>query len=424
VNHSAEISSTPWRQDGRTMSVVGLAHGASHFFHLLLPPLFPFFIHDFGLSYSQLGLLVTVFFMVSGCGQTVAGFAVDRFGARPVLVAAFICFTAAAWVAASAHSYSGLMVSAILAGLGNAPLHPADFTILNSRVSPQRLGHAFSVHAIAGNIGWACAPVFLTGVSAATGSWRWAAFLAGLIAIFILSILWLYWQALDDGHKHKRELHLNPSPLTENYKNTAHPFAFLKLPATWLCFSFFFWTTCALCAVQSFAGPALGKLYGLPLSTTTLVVTAYMLCGAAGMVWGGFWISRPAASLERVIAASLIASAGLMCLAGSGLISGMGAWLLVVLAGLGTGIAGPSRDMLIKKMALPGATGRVYGMVYSGLDLGFALAAPVWGYLLDTGQPSAIFFGAASALILSVVSAWCVGIKPRQLAAIPSQTQN
>jgi MFS transporter, FSR family, fosmidomycin resistance protein len=417
VNHNSAIISPTWRQDGQTMGVVGLAHGASHFFHLLLPPLFPFFIREFGLSYSQLGFLVTVFFIVSACGQTVAGFAVDRFGARPVLSAAFICFAAAAWVAASAQSYSVLIASAVLAGLGNAPLHPADFTILNSRVSPQRLGHAFSVHAIAGNIGWACAPVFLTGVSAATGSWRWAAFSAGFVAIFVLSMLWFYWQALDDGHDLKCQLHLNPSHLPENRARAAHPLAFLKLPSIWLCFSFFFWTTCALCAVQSFAAPALERLYGLPISATALVVTAYMLCGAAGMVWGGFWISRPAASLERVIAVSLIASAALMCTAGSGLVPGSIALLSIVLAGVGTGIAVPSRDMLIKKMALPGATGRVYGTVYSGLDLGFALAAPVWGYLLDANLPSAVFFGAASALMASVVSAWWVGTKPSGMAS-------
>ena len=77
----------PLRQDARTIGLIGVAHGTSHFFHLLLPPLFPLFIRDFGFSYSELGLLVSTFFVISGIGQALAGFLVDRVGARPVLLA-------------------------------------------------------------------------------------------------------------------------------------------------------------------------------------------------------------------------------------------------------------------------------------------------------------------------------------------------
>ena len=82
---------------------------------------------------------------------------------------------------------------------------------------------------------------------------------------------------------------------------------------------------------------------------------------------------------------------------------------VAALAGLGTGLAGPSRDMLIKRAAPPGATGRVYGTVYSGLDIGFALASPVFGALMDHQQPAAVFAGAGLALLGGVGSAWLVG---------------
>ena len=140
-------------QDVRTIGLVGLAHGTSHFFHMLLPPLFPLFVRDFGVGYAQLGLVVTLFFVISGIGQALAGFLVDRVGARPVLFAALACFAAAALAGASAQGLEGLMLAAALAGLGNSPFHPVDFTILNKRVSPPRLGHAFSVHGISGNLG-------------------------------------------------------------------------------------------------------------------------------------------------------------------------------------------------------------------------------------------------------------------------------
>jgi MFS family permease len=394
-------------QDARTIGLIGVAHGTSHFFHMLLPPLFPLFIQEFGFSYSELGLLVTTFFVVSGIGQALAGFLVDRVGARPVLFLALGCFIAAALATAVAPGYGGLMVAAALAGLGNSPFHPVDFTILNKRVSQSRLGHAFSVHGISGNLGWAAAPVFLTGLTAATGSWRIAAACAGLWAAFVLALLWFNRASIDDRAgqwAHEAGKVAAAGAVHE------HPLAFLKLPSVWLCFAFFFWSTCALSAMQSFASPALQQLYGLPLTVTAFVVTGYMLFGAAGMVVGGFLASR-AARLERLIGLCLLAAAVLLCLVASGVAPPLVAAAVAALAGAGTGLAGPSRDMLIKRAAPPGATGRVYGMVYSGLDLGFAIAAPVFGALLDRGAAAGVFYGAAAMLVMGVVSAALVGLK-------------
>ncbi|WP_428423623.1 MFS transporter [Methylibium sp.] len=394
------------RQDARTIGLIGLAHGTSHFFHMLLPPLFPAFIHDFGLSYSELGLLVTTFFVISGIGQALAGFLVDRVGARPVLFLALGLFAAAAFAAASANGYEGLMLAAALAGLGNSPFHPVDFTILNKRVSQPRLGHAFSVHGITGNLGWAVAPVFMAGLTAATGSWRIAALGAGLVALAVLVVLALNRDAIDDklgSWAHDKK------PGAAGVADE-HPLAFLRLPSVWLCFAFFFWTTAALTAIQSFASPALQQMYGLPLALTAFVVTGYMLCGAAGMVIGGFLVAR-VQRLERTIGFAMAAAAGLLALAGTGWLPGLLAAGVAALAGFGTGLAGPSRDMLIKRAAPPGATGRVYGMVYSGLDIGFALAAPLFGALLDHGRPNGVFYGAALMMALGVASASLVGVR-------------
>lgn len=389
--------------DITTISLIGLAHGTSHFFHMLLPPMFPIFMKEFGLSFSELGLLVTTFFVISGIGQALAGFLVDRTGARPVLFAALSCFVLASIAAGTATGYPGLMLAAALAGLGNSPFHPVDFTILNKRVSAPRLGHAFSVHGITGNLGWAVAPVLLIGISTATGNWRWAYLGTGLIAASVMLLLFLKRDAIDDSQgAWAHDKAKGAVPVDE------HPMAFLKLPSVWLCFSFFFWTTAALSAIQSFASPALAGMYGLPLTLTAYVVTGYMLCGAAGMVVGGFLVAR-VQQLERTIAAAMAFAALLLLLTASGWLPGMLAATVAALAGFGTGLAGPSRDMLIKRAAPPGATGRVYGTVYSGLDVGFAMAAPVFGALLDHGQPSSIFVGSAVALMLGVASAGLVG---------------
>ncbi len=400
------------RGDFATIGLIGLAHGCSHFFHMLLPPLFPAFIRDFGLSYSELGLLVTTFFVISGIGQALAGFLVDRTGARPVLFAALGCFVLAALAAAGANGFGGLMLAAALAGLGNSPFHPVDFTILNKRVSQPRLGHAFSVHGISGNLGWALAPVFVIGLSEATGHWRLAYVGCALVALGVLLLLALNRQAIDDRQgqwSHERSAHAADRP-------SEHPMAFLRLPSVWLCFSFFFFTTAALAVIQSFASPALQAMFALPAAITAFVVTGYMLCGAIGMVIGGFLVARTE-SLERNIGVAMAASAALLVLAGTGWLPGLATACVAALAGFGTGIAGPSRDMLIKRAAPPGATGRVYGTVYSGLDVGFAVAAPIFGALMDRGAAPGVFFGAALALGLGIAAASLVGVARRRVLA-------
>lgn len=409
---SATLPAADLRQDARTIGLIGLAHGSSHFFHLLLPPLFPWLIADFGYSYSELGVMVSLFFIVSGVGQMLSGFLVDRVGARPVLFAALSSFIVAGVIASTAQNYSMLLLASLFAGLGNAPFHPVDFTILNKRISPQRIGHAFSAHGLSGNLGWAAAPVFMAGITTATGSWRIACLCGAALAAVVLATMAINRRWLDD--RDPAAIGNQAKPVTAPTANGTvaaapeHAMAFLKLPSVWLCFAFFFWSTCAMSAIQNFASPSLRAVYGLPLSVTALIVTGYMLCGAAGMLVGGFLVGR-VQRLEKVISICMLGSAVLLALVGTGWLPGIGAVIVASIAGLGTGLAGPSRDMLIKRAAPEGATGRVYGTVYSGLDLGFALAAPVFGWMLDHQMYLGIFYGSAAALVLSVLSAMVVG---------------
>jgi MFS family permease len=401
-----------WRDDAKTIGLVGLAHGTSHFHHLLLAPMFPWFIDAYGVNYAQLGLLMTVFFVVSGVGQAVAGFLVDRVGARPVLFGALICFCLASLAAANATGYDGLLLASGLAGLGNAPFHPVDFSIINRRVSPARLGHAYSVHGISGNLGWACAPLLLTGLVAGTGSPRLAYTCIAALPLTVLLLLVVCRAAVDD------RVVAGGARLDDPTTAAGQPptFDFLRLPAVWLCFAFLFFSTCALAAVQSFAGPALRMLVGLSAEASGLIVTGYMLSSAAGMVLGGFMLAQVQRA-ESLISAALCVAALLLLLVATGWVPGTLSLVLASAAGLGTGLAGPSRDLLIRRATPAGATGRVYGTVYSGLDLGFAMSAPVFGALLDTGRAGGIFAGAALALLAAVGSAWLIGLFTKRVRA-------
>ena len=106
------------RHDATVISLVGFAHGTSHFFHFMIPPLFPWLMAEFGLGFTQVGLAMTVFSVVSGVGQARAGFVVDRFGALKVLAGGILLLSASGLVLASAQSFGMLLAAAMVAGLG------------------------------------------------------------------------------------------------------------------------------------------------------------------------------------------------------------------------------------------------------------------------------------------------------------------
>ena len=172
----------PLRPDAAVMGLVGLAHCISHFSQLLLPPLFFWLKQDFHAGYTELGLLLTIFFVVSCAVQALSGFVVDRFGPRPVLFAGMALLALAAFGYAVSTSYVMLVFFAVVAGIGNGVFHPVDYTLLNRKIHPKRLGHAFSVHGITGSLGWALAPAVMVSITLAS-SWRVALASAGALTL-------------------------------------------------------------------------------------------------------------------------------------------------------------------------------------------------------------------------------------------------
>lgn len=391
------------RRELEAIAVIGFGHGVSHFFHLMIPPLFPWLMREFGLSFTEAGVLASVFFTVSGIGQALAGFVVDRLGARRVLVAGMGLFAASGVILGLAPGYAMLLVAAAVAGIGNSVFHPADFTLLNRSVTGARLGHAFSVHGLSGNIGWALAPVFMTGITVMS-HWRVAAFAAAALACVAVTLYWLRREAItEDAHASRAETARAPESL----------FAFLGSGPVWMCFLFFFFVTLALAALQNFGPPVLHQIYGLSLAAGASALTAFLLGGAAGMAVGGFLVARYRAH-DRVVAVVLVAAAGFALLIASGAVPPWSVTALMAGMGFCNGMAGPSRDMLVRRAATARfgnrAFGRVYGFVYSGLDVGFAVAPVlIFGPLMDASMFSAVLLVAATAQAAAILTALGVG---------------
>lgn len=394
--------SATFRSDARVIGLVGLAHGISHFYHVILAALFPWLIPHFNLSHVEVGLLMTVFFVVSGVGQALAGFVVDRFGARAVLFSGVGLLGVSALVLAAAQQYPMLVAGAMLAGLGNSVFHPADYTLLNQRVSAVRLAHAFSVHGISGNIGWALSPLFMTAITTLT-DWRTALLCAAALPFAVLAVLALNREAL------------RPNPIVRHAPGKGGgSLDFLRLKSVWMCFAFFFVTALALGGIQSFASPALVSLYGMSLAMATSSYTAYMVASAVGMLLGGF-LAAGRNDHDKTIAFAFSLAALMAVVLASATVP---AWLALVLMGaigFAAGIAGPSRDLMIKAAAPPNATGRVFGVVYSGLDSGLSVAPLLFGAMMDANHPGWLFIGIGMFQAMAIATAVGVGGNTRAL---------
>lgn len=395
--------------DAELIALVGLAHATSHFFHLILPPLFPWLMPAFGLSFTEAGALMTVFFVVSGLGQALAGFVVDRVGARAVLVAGIALLGVSALLVAAAQGWATLALAAAVAGVGNSVFHPADFSLLNHRVTASRLSHAFSIHGLSGYLGWAAAPAFMVTVAGVAG-WRAAAFAAAAVAVAVLGVMYLRRDALAAAAR---------GVVAQDVPEDRGPgamFAFLRSRPVWMCFGFFLTATMAFGALQNFSPMLLERLYGMSLPLATSALSAYLAGGAGGTFAGGF-LAAGRTDQDRIIATALLAAAGVAALLAAGV---MPAWTvigLMTLMGFLTGLVAPSRDLLVRRAATAGfgarAFGRVYGVVYSGLDAGLAAAPLAFGPFMDAGRYPQVLMGVALLQGLAILTVVRVGASVR-----------
>jgi FSR family fosmidomycin resistance protein-like MFS transporter len=399
----------PLRQDAGVIGLVGLAHMISHFSQLLLAPLFPWLKDAFAVSYTQLGFLMTLFFVVSCAVQTASGFLVDRMGPRPILFGGLALVGLAAFGFALSPNYWAMAACSVLAGIGNGVFHPVDYTLLNRKVSARRLGHAYSFHGITGSLGWAVAPALLVPLAIAF-SWRTALAGAGILTFAVLFVLWLY----------RDRLSLPPSaPKAVTAGGSADDsFGFLRIPAVWMCFSFFFFYAVVLSVIQAFAPEAARHLHDVPLALSAMCLTVYMVCSAGGMVLGGFLASDPR-RCERVVACGFGLAALIALAIGFGPVPALAVPALFGAMGFCSGIAAPSRDLLVKRSSPENATGRVYGVVYSGLDIGQAVSPLIFGSLMDHQQYQGVWLGLVLFQAILIASAFNV-TRVRRTALAPA----
>ena len=376
------------RGSARAVAVVSSAHFTSHFYLLLLPPLFPLLREVYGVGYTELGFAISVFSIVTACTQVPVGFAVDRFGARRILAAGLLLEGAAFVAIGLAPFYGALVALMAVAGLANSVYHPADYSLLNASVNPRRMGRAFSFHTSAGMLGNAVAPVTMVSLMALM-DWRVALTLCGGVGIAVGLLV------MGSG----RVLKERPgggdgtgAAATGAAAAGTTGIRLLMSAPILLGTLFFFGMSVAGYGIQSFSVSALHILHDAPIAAATTVLTAYLFASPVGVLAGGWVADRIRRRHDAFAALCIVVVA--VCIGAVAAfrppLAGIAA--IFVVAGFFSGMVAPSRDMLIRSMTPPGEIAKVFGFVSTGFNLGGIVAPVMFGLLLDRSEPGSLFW--------------------------------
>lgn len=372
----------------RTLTGISIAHWVSHFHLLVLPMLFPFLKSQLGVGYVELGFALTVSAVVSGLTQAPTGYLVDHFGARKILLGGLTLGGLALIMLGLHLSYASLIACAVLLGLANSVYHPADYAILAEHMDEARMGRAFSIHTFAGYFGGAVAPAIVAALVTVSGG---VGALLASGAIGVLVALLLVAMNIPDAGAHKAK----PG-------NTNLPKQAVITPALITLTALFMLLSLSVAGINNFGVVALMSGYGATYSIANVALTAFLGSSAAGVLAGGFLADHT----ERhgyVAAACFAANAAIVLLIALVTLPGWALTATMASAGFLSGVIAPSRDMLVRNAAPPGAAGRAFGIVSTGFNLGGIVSPLLFGWIMDQSAPHWVFGASVIFMVATVV---------------------
>src|ERR1700733_6349827 len=384
----------------RTLVLISTAHWVSHFHLLVLPMLFPFLKAQLGVGYIELGLAVTVFGVVSALTQVPLGYLADHIGARKVLLMGLVLGGFALIMLGMHLSYAWLVASAALLGFANSVYHPADYAILAAHMDETRMGRAFSIHTFAGFLGGAMAPAIM-GVLVATIGGLGALMVAGAIGLLV-ALLLLVMGIPDASAKDRVGADGLPPPRQS-----------ILTPTLIVLTIFFMLLGLSNAGISSFGIVALTTGYGVTYSSANTALTFYLAASAIGVLAGGVLADRTQRH-GQVAAACFAINAVVVLIIAAFALPSLLLTALMAMAGFLGGVIAPSRDMLVRDAAPPGAAGRAFGIVSTGFNVSGIIGPLLFGWIMDQGAPHWVFGGSVLFMILTVVLSLVTDRGPRE----------
>ena len=382
------------RRDRRVTSLIGVSHGASHFYQLALPPLFYLINQSEGISFALLGALTAAFYVTSAVCQPLSGFLVDKFGARRILLMGLGLLAGCTTLMGILPYYPVLFVLSVLAGVGNSVFHPCDYSIMNATISEQRIARAFSYHMFGGYVGYVSAPVAMTAIGASVG-WQPAIVIAGAVGLVLFAILWSGSRDFRDSTHERAESGAAEESFGESIRT-------LTSPPVLLCWSFFFFVAMGQMGLMTFVPTLMKEIYAFELEAAAAFVSVMIGAIMIGVLLGGYLADKLRKPDVIVTVGYCIATLMVTSIWYFELVSWQLFGIFAVI-GFMYGVVFPSRELLVRAATPKGASGKVFGFVYSGMDFGAAVTPVLFGWFVDTGVSRYAFLCVAILWVLSIV---------------------
>jgi FSR family fosmidomycin resistance protein-like MFS transporter len=167
---TADVAVAP-RRSFQEVWVISLGHALTHWYPATFYLLLPLIGKEMGLSYSEIGSVLTCQYLAGAIANIPGGIFVDTVGRKGLLMAAALFWIGFPYLMMGfSHAYWMILVCATLVGVGNNLWHPSAIPWLANRF-PQRKGLVMSIHGMGGNVGDAVAPL-VVGALLGFMSWR------------------------------------------------------------------------------------------------------------------------------------------------------------------------------------------------------------------------------------------------------------
>ncbi len=395
------------KQDATVLGLICAGHFLSHFYFLVLPPLFIFIKVEFGLSYTQLGVLMSILYATAGIFQVPVGVLVDRIGARLVLTTGLLMMAISFGLMGLVSDYGLLVLLDVISSVGHSVFHPADYAILNSSIDQSRMGRAFSIHTFAGHMGAAAAPVTVIFL-ATMWNWRVALMISGIIGIVAMFALTTQWNKLNDDILPKKKPGEGEAGEPGEVQSGM---ALLMSKPILLFFLFFAMLSMVASGMYAFSVTALIELHGFSLKWASGALTAYLLLSSVGILIGGYYADKTTRH-DLMAAAAFIACAIALIIVAAVPMHFVLVIVVLSCAGFAQGVIRPARDMMVRAVTPKGSMGKVFGFVSAGIAAGGAVSPVLFGYAMDLGRPEWVFYLMAIFMVIALLT-----------VAVPKETQ-